>query len=225
MRMSRTYSRKRVPQFIAAAGLVVVGFGVMAGVASAHHGAITAQTGCSGVVSYTVTDWKTFGPGSINPDIRVSYRTSGGLVTVVDGAFTPTQVVFSGTFTPTPDTPGTLVYLEAEAMSPWGDGRPPGSTRSTSVTIPALCTTTTTAAPTTTTGPPSATGPTTGPATAPATAPAVSVLGRELTAAPSVAHPPQTLARTGSDIGWSLGLGGLLILLGASAFTVGVRAR
>src|ERR1700687_51891 len=97
--MTRTFSRKRVPQVMAAPALVVAGFGVMAGTASAHHGSIAAQAGCSGVVSYTVTDWKTFGPGSINPDIRVSYRTSGGLVTVVGGAFTAVQLAFSGTLT------------------------------------------------------------------------------------------------------------------------------
>jgi hypothetical protein len=217
--MTRTLSRKRIPQVIVAAALVVVGFGLMAGAASAHHGSITAQAGCSGAVSYTVNDWKTFGPGSINPDIRVSYRTSGGLVTVVDGAFSAGQIAFSGTFMPAPDTPSTLVYVEAEAMAPWADGAPPGSTRSTSVTIPALCPTTTTTGPTTTTTPVT----TAGPATA---LPVTRVLGTVVTAAPSVATPPrQTLAVTGANIKWSLRLGVLLVLLGASMFAVGIRAR
>jgi hypothetical protein len=215
--MTKTFSGRRVPQVVVAAALVVGGFAVMAGAASAHHGSITAQAGCSGAVSYTVTDWKSFGPGSINPDIRVSYRTSGGLVTVVDGAFTAAQIAFSGTFTPVPDTPGTLVQVEAEAIAPWGDGAPPGSTRSTSVTIPAVCTTTTTG-PTTTTG----LTPTTGLAAA---VPPARVLGTEVTAAPAVAtQSPQTLAATGTNIRWSLGLGVLLILLGASTFALGIRS-
>jgi len=121
---------------LSARGAALVGLlmGIVVAVApsaSAHYADIvaTANPDCK-TISYTATAWPGPTPADrTNPAIQVSYSTTGptGPWTAFHtGAFTSADnFSFSGTFTPSPDTPGTSVWVQTLPTQPWGSGKAP----------------------------------------------------------------------------------------------------
>jgi hypothetical protein len=112
-----------------------------AAVASAWHADVTAQVDCHGAVSYTATAWD---HATANPDIEIafsSHGTAGPWTFVTVGAFNKADnFSFAGTFSPTPNTPGTTITVRAKALKPWvGQTAVEDSPHYADAVIPAQC--------------------------------------------------------------------------------------
>jgi hypothetical protein len=99
---------------------MLVGLVGTATMASAWHAVVSAQSDCRGAVTYHTSAWDN---ASANPQIQIAYSangTAGPWTVVTVGAFNKADnFAFGGTFTPTPNAPGTTVTVRAKATAPW----------------------------------------------------------------------------------------------------------
>jgi hypothetical protein len=120
---------------------MMVGLIGMATMASAWHAVVTAESDCHGVVSYRTAAWD---GATANPGIEIAYSrhaTAGPWTRVTVSAFdSADNFSFAGTFSPTPDSPGTTITVRAMAVLPWvGQTTVEQAPQYADVIIPARC--------------------------------------------------------------------------------------
>jgi hypothetical protein len=136
---------KRALTMAAATATAMIGVVLIApSVASAHHPEIEAKAACDPATGTYVVSWESYSwngstaASKTNSNIQVKW--TGSATGTANGEYTSTNgYKFSGSFEVPGSTSGNI-YFTAKALASWGNGTPPGDSRSTKVTLDGSCT-------------------------------------------------------------------------------------